>query len=79
VTELRSILAAHGGLVSTADLAARWRISRQRALQLSRRPDFPQPVYTSTSQDRPRALWLADEVDAFHRSYFGPSNRLNHR
>ena len=68
----RAAIADAGGLVSTVDLAARWRISRQRALQLTRHPDFPEPVYTSSS-DRPLNLWLAAECDDFR------SNRYTNR
>lgn len=45
--------------MSTADLQHRLRVTRQRADQLTRRPDFPEP-FDRTSGGR---VWLIGDID----------------
>lgn len=61
MTDIRSQIAAHGGLYSISDLAARWGVSRQRVRVIAQHESFPAPVLTNGGQ----ALYLADEADAF--------------
>jgi hypothetical protein len=72
--DVRSSIAAHGGLCSPSDLAARWGISPQRVRQLAEKPSFPEPVRTAGGS----ALYLADEADAWRREHeLGVLERLH--
>ena len=63
MTDLRDVVAAHGGLCSITDLAGRWGITKQWARVLVRRPSFPEPILTHGGQE----LYPADEADdAYH-------------
>lgn len=61
---VRDALAGCDGLASQADLAKRWRVSRQRVHQLISEPSFPEPV--TTVNDHP--VWLAAEADTWHEN-----------
>lgn len=61
MTDLRSAVAAHGGLCAISDLAARWDTSKQWVRVLARRSSFPAPILTEGG----RELWPADEADAW--------------
>lgn len=58
---IANALDREGGLLNAADIARRYNTSRERAGQLTRHPDFPQPVARAGKSD----LWLASEVDRF--------------
>lgn len=59
--EIRSLIDAAGGLMTKADLAHRWGVSRQRVDELTAMPDFPPPIVTQG-----RAAWYAwHEVNAW--------------
>jgi hypothetical protein len=59
VTDLRSVVAASGGLCTISDLAGRWGITKQWARVLVRRASFPEPILTEGGQE----LYPADEAD----------------
>jgi hypothetical protein len=59
VTDLRSAVAASGGLCTISDLAGRWGITKQWARVLVRRDCFPEPILTEGGQE----LYPADEAD----------------
>lgn len=65
MTDLRSVVAAHGGLCAISDLAERWGASRQWVRVLARRSSFPEPIFTEGG----RELWPADEADAWLAAY----------
>ncbi len=57
----RAAVATCAGLVSQADLARRWGISRQRVGVLVRQPGFPEPATIVNGQP----AWLADEANVW--------------
>jgi predicted DNA-binding transcriptional regulator AlpA len=50
-----------GGVLTVADIARRWRISKARADELSKRPDFPKPLMRIGRS----ALYVGTEIDAW--------------
>ena len=65
MTDLRSAVAAHGGLCSISDLACRWGITKQWARVLVRRDGFPEPILTDGGWE----LWSADEADDAYNAH----------
>ncbi len=56
---VRTMIGTCGGLVSAADLARRWGLSRQRVGVLVRQTGFPAPATTVNGHP----VWLADEAN----------------
>jgi len=65
VTDLRSAVAASGGLCTISDLAGRWGITKQWARVLVRRASFPEPILTEGGQE----LYPADEADDAYNAH----------
>jgi hypothetical protein len=61
VEQARELLAASGGLATSAELARRWGLCRQRVSQLAAEPSFPEPVVTVGRH----SLWLVTEADTW--------------
>jgi hypothetical protein len=53
------------GYFGVADLAARWRYTRQGIHKLIRRPDFPPPVFT-INLDRVK-IWARADIEFYER------------
>jgi len=65
MTDLRSAVAASGGLCTISDLAGRWGITKQWARVLVRRASFPEPIFTEGGQE----LYPADEADDAYNAH----------
>lgn len=60
---VRSAVEQAGGLASRADLARRYGFSRPYMGEVTRRPDFPDPVTTIGPAHAPQPLWSCREID----------------
>lgn len=56
-------------LVGLTEIAEARGFSKQRALQLSKDPDFPAPIAVLAMG----SVWFADDVESFFRRRYGPS------
>ena len=65
MTDLRTAVAASGGLCTISDLAGRWGITKQWARVLVRRASFPEPIFTEGGQE----LYPADEADDAYNAH----------
>ena len=65
MTDLRTAVAASGGLCTISDLAGRWGITKQSARIHVRRDWFPEPITTEGGWE----LWPAHEADAAYNAH----------
>ena len=56
---IEKAIAAGDGLHTVADIARRWGISKARADELAKRPDFPTPLFRMGRS----AVYVGSEVD----------------
>lgn len=66
-TELAAAIAAAGGLVNSAGIAAEWQVTRQRVEALRTKDGFPAPVATIGVFP----VWTANSVNAWRRKRLG--------
>jgi predicted DNA-binding transcriptional regulator AlpA len=59
---LRKLVEEAGGLLTQADVARRFGVSRRRAFSWTHRGDFP-AAFTNVGLDGESVLWLARDVD----------------